>query len=106
MAKVSVIDWGGYECVTPLASGGGGDVWLARRLGERDCGLVLKHTRPGEPAELAALRRHGVAGVNNEVEDGGFQLMGVGVDAPQTARQHDLGLNGLAKGAAQKVGHS
>ena len=57
MAKISALDWGAYECVTPLASGGGGDVWLARRLGERDCGLVLKHTRAGESAELAALRR-------------------------------------------------
>ncbi len=57
MGRASERSWGAFECVTPLASGGGGEVWLARRLGEHDCGLVLKHTRPGEVAELAALRR-------------------------------------------------
>ncbi len=57
MVKAKAQGWGAFECVTPLASGGGGEVWLARRRGERDCGLVLKHTRPGEVAELAALRR-------------------------------------------------
>jgi hypothetical protein len=51
-----------------------------------DIGLVEVGVR-GLDGELAAVR-HGVARVDREVEDGVFELVRVGLDAPEPRGQH------------------
>ena len=55
--------------------------------------------------ELAAAR-HGVAGVDDKVDQRALDLGGVGEHAPQAAAQHGLDLDRLADRAPQHLGHA
>ena len=59
----------------------------------------------GLDGQMSAVR-HGVAGVDHEVDDHVLELVGVDADAPQTPGQHRLEPQVGADGVAQKVRHS
>ena len=53
-----------------------------------------------------SLAKHGVAGIDREIDDRVFELMRVDVDRPGILCDIDLNPNPLAKGPVEKVGHS
>jgi hypothetical protein len=55
--------------------------------------------------QLAAFR-HGVAGIDGEIEDGGLQLDRIGFDLPQAVGGHDVQSDRLAERATQEIGEA
>jgi hypothetical protein len=59
----------------------------------------------GLDRELAAAR-HGVAGIDDEIEERAFELVLVGVREPQPAGEHGLNGDPLAKRPPEEIGHA
>ena len=53
-----------------------------------------------------AAGRHGVAGVDRQIEHGAFELRRVGLGAPQAAGKHGLDFDLFAQRPAQQLGHA
>ena len=66
--------------------------------------ILIEGRVGGFDGQLAALR-HGVAGVERQVEERGLQLAGVGPDDPQVRGHRQLQLDRFAQGPAQQGRH-
>ena len=87
----------------PIAGVGDGDAdIIAGRQRRRVRGHAVEPRIGGGDGEPAAIR-HGVAGVDGEIEQRAFQLVGIAQRAPQIVRRDDRKIDGLADGPAQQI---
>ena len=81
------------------------DILAGRQIGmHRAIGLV-EIAVGGLDGQLAALR-HRVARIDGEIDQRVFELVGIGKDVPQPARQHGFDRDRFAEGAPQQIGHA
>ena len=78
---------------------------MARRhfRGLADIGLVERGV--GDFDRQPTALRHGVAGVEGQIENGALDLGGIGQGVPQAAADYGFDFDRFAEGAAQEFGH-
>src|SRR5262249_50286752 len=81
------------------------DAWLDASSGIADHDLDCSADRAGADRDQAALR-HGVPRVDAKIENGEFELIGIGRDPRQIFRDNDVEKNVAAERAFEQLAHA